>query len=152
MLEESCKEDFKCLSLDTLLWRDVISTNLKSPKDDREKGMPSDQPWLTRITPTALLGIWVWQPIEDMKSFGTDFEAHANWQGNVEKSAMKDFIARKAHTIALSKVRGTHQRVIRCKERLANCPEAILGQATINLNSQVWKFHEESLPKLSALT
>jgi hypothetical protein len=36
-------------------------------------------------------------------SFGTDFETHAIWQGYVEYPAAKDFVARKAHTIALSK-------------------------------------------------
>jgi hypothetical protein len=39
--------------------------------------------------------------------------------------------------------------VIRCKERLTNCPEAVLGQATINLDSLVWKsLLGDSLPKL----
>jgi hypothetical protein len=36
------------------------------------------------VTPTALLGSWVLQPIEDMTSLGTDFETHAKWQGYVE--------------------------------------------------------------------
>ncbi len=40
---------------------------------------------------------------KDMTSLGTDFETHANWQGNVEESAAKDFVGRKASTIALSK-------------------------------------------------
>ncbi len=93
MLEESCKEQFKCLSLDTLLWRDIMSTSLKEP-------------------------------------------------------AAKDFVARKAYTINLSEAQGTHWRVIRCKEHLANCPEAVLWQATINLDPQVWKSLEDSLPKL----
>ena len=62
-----------------------------------------------------------------MTSLGTDFEMHAIWQGYVEDPAAKDFVARKAHTIALSEMRGTHWCMIRCKERLANCPEAVLG-------------------------
>ncbi len=41
--------------------------------------------------------------LEDMTSFVTDFETHAIWQGYVEDPAAKDFVARKAHTIALSK-------------------------------------------------
>ncbi len=73
---------------------------------------------------------------------------HANRQGNVEEPAAKDFVARKARTIALSKVQGAHWNVIRCKECLKNCPEAVLGQATINLDSQVWKSLEDSLPML----
>ncbi len=83
-----------------------------------------------------------------MMSLGTDFETHAIWQGYIEEPAAKDFVARKARTIALSEVQGTHWSVIRCKERLANSPEAVLGQSTINLNSQVWKSLEDSLPEL----
>jgi hypothetical protein len=41
--------------------------------------------------------------LEDMMSFVTDFETHAIWQGYVEDPAAKDFIVRKACTIALSK-------------------------------------------------
>jgi hypothetical protein len=70
-----------------------------------------------------------------MMSLGTDIEMHANWQGNVKEPAARDFVARKAHTIALSKAQGTHWSVIRCKERLANHPEAVLGKATFNLDS-----------------
>jgi hypothetical protein len=40
-----------------------------------------------------------------MMSFGTDFEMHAIWQGYVEDLAAKDFVARKARTIALSNAR-----------------------------------------------
>ncbi len=76
------------------------------------------------ITPTALLGSWVLQPIEDMTSFGTDFETHANWQGYVEEPAAKDFVVRKARTIALSKAQGTHWNTIKCEEHLGNRPEA----------------------------
>ncbi len=83
-----------------------------------------------------------------MMSLRTDFETHANWQENVEEPAAKDFVARKVCTIALSKARGTHWSVIRCKERLANHPAAVLGQATINLDSQVWKSLQDSLPEL----
>ncbi len=51
-----------------------------------------------------------------MTSFVTEFETHAIWQGYVEDPAAKDFVARKAHTIALSKDK-----------------EAVIRQATINL-------------------
>jgi hypothetical protein len=67
---------------------------------------------------------------------------------SLKEPAVKDFVGRKVCTIALSKVQGTHWSVIRCKERLANCPESVLGHATINLDSQVWKSLEDSLPKL----
>jgi hypothetical protein len=38
-----------------------------------------------------------------MTSLGTDFEMHAIWQGYIEDPAAKDFVARKACTITLSK-------------------------------------------------
>ncbi len=45
-----------------------------------------------------------------MTSFATDFETHAIWQGYIEDLAAKDFVARKARTIALSKAQGScHQ-------------------------------------------
>jgi hypothetical protein len=47
-----------------------------------------------------------------MKSLGTDFETHAIWQGYVEDPTAKDFVARKARTIALSKVQGTQQSTL----------------------------------------
>jgi hypothetical protein len=53
-----------------------------------------------------------------MMSLGIDFETHAIWQGYVEDPAAKDFVAKKAHTIALSKLQGTHWNVIKCKLHL----------------------------------
>jgi hypothetical protein len=47
-----------------------------------------------------------------MMSLGTDFEMHAIWQGYIEDPAAKDFVARKAHTIALSKAQGTRQSTL----------------------------------------
>jgi hypothetical protein len=46
------------------------------------------------ITPTALVGSWVRQPIHNMMSLGIDFETHANWQGNFEEPTAKDFVAK----------------------------------------------------------
>ncbi len=127
-----------------------MSTTLKNPKDQdgHKKWMLSNQPQLERITSTVLLNSWVQKPIEDMTSLGTDFEMHAYWQGYVEVPAAKDFVAKKIHTIELSKVQGTHWNGFKYKEHLGNYPEAVVRQATINLNSQVWKFLEDSLPKL----
>ncbi len=71
-----------------------------------------------RVMSTALLGSWVQQPIENMMSLGPDFEMHANRQGNIVELAAKDFLARKAHTIALSKGQETHWNVIKCNLRL----------------------------------
>jgi hypothetical protein len=68
-----------------------------------------------------------------MTSFVTDFETHAIWQGYVEDPAAKDFVARKACTIALSKARGS------CHKTSNNQPY-----------SQVWKSLGNSMdiPKL----
>jgi hypothetical protein len=133
-----------------MLRSDMASTSLKNPvdQDGCKKGTLSNQPQLTRITSAALLGSWVLQPIKEMTSLGTDFETHANWQGYVEEPTEKDFVTRKACTIALSEAQGTHWNEIKCNERLGNHPEAVVGQATINLDSQVWKSLENSLPKL----
>jgi hypothetical protein len=43
-----------------------------------------------------------------MTSLGTDFKKHAKWQGSIEESAAKDFVARKVRTIKLNKMKGTH--------------------------------------------
>jgi hypothetical protein len=99
-----------------------MNTTLKNPEDQdgHKKEMLSNQPQLTRVTPTALLGSWVLQPIKDMISLGTDFEMHANWQEYVEVPAANIFLARKGHTIASSKVQGTHSNAIKCQEHLGN--------------------------------
>jgi hypothetical protein len=47
-----------------------------------------------------------------MTFLGTDFEMHAIWQGYVEDPAAKDFVARNARTIALSKAQGTRQSTL----------------------------------------
>jgi hypothetical protein len=110
--------------------------------------MLSNQPRLTRVTPTALLDSWVLKPIKDMMSLRTDFEMHAKWQGSVEEPATKDFVARKVCTIILNKVHGTSWNAIKCKERLGSHPEAVVRQATINLDSRVWKSLGDSFPEL----
>ncbi len=63
------------LRSDSLSWE----KSLRNPEEqeDHEKGMLSNQPWLTRVTPATLLGSWVLQSIEGMTSLGTDFEKHA---------------------------------------------------------------------------
>jgi hypothetical protein len=83
-----------------------------------------------------------------MKSLGTDFKTHAKWQGSIEEPAAKDFAARKVCTIKLNKVQGTSWNMIKCEERLGSCPEAVIRQATINLDSQIWKSLWDSLPEL----
>jgi hypothetical protein len=77
-----------------------------------KKGLLSDQPQLSRITATALLCHWGRQSLKDVTSLVTDVEMHAIWQGYVEEPAVKDFVARKACTIALSKAQGTQQSTL----------------------------------------
>jgi hypothetical protein len=114
-----------------------MNKSLRKPEDqdDHEKGKLSNQPHLMCITHTVLLGSWVLQPIKDVASLRTDFEMHAKWQGFVEEPAAKNFVARKVCTIELNEVQGTHWNANKCKERLGNCPEAVIRQATINLDS-----------------
>jgi hypothetical protein len=88
------------------------------------------------------------QAIKDMTSLGTDFETHAKWQGSFEELAAKNFVARKVRTVKLNEVQGTHWNTNKCQERLGNCPEAVVRQATISLYSQVWKSLVDSLPEL----
>jgi hypothetical protein len=66
-----------------------------------EKGMLSDLPRLSRITSTALLCRGGQKLLEDMTSFGTNFEAR-HMAGERCGTRSKDFIARNARTIALS--------------------------------------------------
>jgi hypothetical protein len=77
-----------------------------------KKGTLSDWPQLSRVTSTALLCRWGRKSLKDITSFGTDFETHAIWQGYIEDPAAKDFVARKAHIIALSKEQGTWQSAL----------------------------------------
>jgi hypothetical protein len=100
-----------------------------------EKGTLSDQPRLSCITSTALLGLWGRQSLEDMTSLGTDFEMHAIWQGYFEEPAAKDFIVRKSCTIALSKAQGS------CHRTSNNQPY-----------SRVWKSLGDSLPERYCIT
>jgi hypothetical protein len=74
--------------------------------------MLSDRPQLSRVTSTALLSRWGQQLLKDMTSLGTDFEMHAIWLGYVKVPTAKDFVARKACTIALSKARGIQQSTL----------------------------------------
>jgi hypothetical protein len=98
--------------------------------EECERRTLSDQPQLSHITSTVLLSNWGRQSLEDMTSLGTDFEMHAIWQGYVEDPAVKDFVARKPCTIALSKAQGSWHRTS------DNQPY-----------SQVWKSLGDSLPK-----
>ena len=116
-----------------------MSANLKNPEDeaDHKKGTLSDQPQLMRVTPTAPLGKWGRQPLKDMTSLRADFEMHVNRQGYTEGPAAKELVVRNTHTIASGKAGGTRWNRIKCKERCGNPPEAVIGQATINLDSRV---------------
>jgi hypothetical protein len=86
----------------------TIKGLLYAPDPEKcKKRTLSDQPQLTRVTSMALLCCWGHSTLKDMMSLGTDFEMHAIWQGYVEDPAAKDFIARKARTITLSKAQGS---------------------------------------------
>jgi hypothetical protein len=118
-------------------------------EDDCKKETSSNQPQLTRITPTVLLDSWILQPIEDMTSVRTDFKTHAIWQGSIEEPALKGFfVARKVCSIQLNKVHGTNWNAIECTEHLGSHPEAVVRQATFNLDSRLWKSLGDSLPEL----
>ncbi len=145
---------FKHLVIDSPLWCGVMSTTFKNPKDQdgRKKGTLRYQPRLKRITPTALLGSWVLQPIKDVTSLGTDFEMHAYWQGYVEVPAAKDFVARKVHTITLSKVQGTHWNGIKCQERLGYYPELSPDKQQSTSIHKFGNLLRVSCPSCTALT
>jgi hypothetical protein len=83
-----------------------------------------------------------------MMFLGTNFEKRAKWQGSVEEPAAKDFLARKVHTIKWNEVQGTIWNVIKCKEHLRSCPEAVVRQPTINLYSRVWISLGDFFPRL----
>ncbi len=87
---------------------------LYAPENPEEgkKGMLSDQPQLSCVTSMVLLSLWGQQLLNEMMSFGTDLKTHAIWQGYVEDPAAKDFVARKARTIALSKAQGAQQSTL----------------------------------------
>jgi hypothetical protein len=140
LLEESRKEYLQVsLQVDSALTCHHEKKSLRNPEEqeDRKKGTLSNHPQLMRVTPTALLDSWIIQPIEDKMSLGTDFKTHAKWQWSVEEPAAKDFVARKVCTIQLNKVHGTNWNAIKCKERLGSRPEAVVRQATINLDSRL---------------
>jgi hypothetical protein len=91
-----------------------------------------------------------------MMSLGTDFEMHACWHAYAEEHPRpvnvvihllgdgdldaghhkvkaliaKEFVARKARTIASGKAQGTHWNRIKCKECCRNPPEPVIGQAS----------------------
>jgi hypothetical protein len=99
--------------------------------EECKKGTLRDQLRLSRITATVLLSHWGRQLLEDMMSLGTDFEMHTILQGYVEEPTANDFVARKTHTIALrTRNPPGHDQV---QITLGNCPEAVIGQVTINL-------------------
>ena len=114
--------------------------------------MLSNQPQLTCVTPTALLGSWVLQPIEGVTSLGTDFEKHVIWQGSIEEPVAKDFVGGKVRTIEWNKVQGTIWNAIKCKERLRKHPAAVIRQATINLTHEFGNPLGVPFPSCTALT
>jgi hypothetical protein len=119
------------LRSDLLSWERASGT-LKNKLTARKETL-SNQPQLTHVTPTVLLGSWVLQPLEGVMSLETDFEKPAIWQRSVEEPAAKDFIARKVRTMEWNEGQGTIWNAIKCNERLRSCPAVVVRQATINL-------------------
>ncbi len=152
MLPEESHEEYLQASLqaDSALTRRHEQKCLRNPEDqdDRKKRTLSSQPQLTRVTPTALLGSWVLLPIKGMMFLGTDFETCAKLQVSAEEPAAKDFVAREVRNIELTEVQGTNWKANKCKERLGSHSEVVVRQATINLDSRVWKSLGDSLPEL----
>jgi hypothetical protein len=66
----------------------------------------------------------------------------------VKASAAKESIARKTRTIASGNAQGTYWNRIKCKEHFGNSLGAVIRQATINLDAQIWKSPEDSLPEM----
>ena len=89
----------------------TIKGLLYAPENPEElkKGMLSDRPRLLHITSTVLLCRWGRQSLKDMASLATDFEMYAIWQGYVKDPTAKNFVVRKARTIALSEAQETRQ-------------------------------------------
>jgi hypothetical protein len=115
-------------------------------------GTLSNQPQLTRVTPTAFLCSWVLQPIKGLTSIVTDFEKRAKWQEYVEEPGAKNFVVRKVHTIEWNKVQGNIWNAIKCKERMRSRPAAVVRQATINLIHKFGNPFGIPFPSCTALT
>jgi hypothetical protein len=65
-----------------------------------------------------------------------------------EEPAAKDFVAKKVRTIELNKVQGTNWNANKCKEHFGSHSKAVIRQATINLDSALWKSLGDYLPEL----
>ncbi len=90
----------------------TIEGLLYAPDPEKhKKGKLSDQPRLSRVTSMVLLCRWGQQSLKDMTSLRNDFEMHA-WQGYFDDPTAKDFVVRKACTIALSKAQGIRQSAL----------------------------------------
>jgi hypothetical protein len=108
--------------------------------------MLSNQPQLTRITPTALLGSWVLQPIKGMTSLVTDFMKRAEWQGSIEEPAAKDFVARKVHTIEWNEVQGTIWNMQRApKKSFRSCRQTSNNQPLFASLEIPWGFLSQAV-------
>ena len=123
-LKSPVKNNFKFLILDTPLWPGIMSTNLKNPndQDDCKKGMLSNQPQLTCVMPTALLGSRKRQPIEGMTSLRTNFEMHVYGQGYSEKhvqpvNAVTHLLGDEDYDVGLSKVKASAAKEIVARKK-----------------------------------
>ncbi len=60
----------------------------------------------------------------------------------------KGFCSKEGSHYQIEQRQGADWNTISCKEHLGSCPEAVVRQATINLDSLFWKSFGDSLPEL----
>ncbi len=148
-LEESCKSTSSVswgrLHSDSLSWAEASGS--QKNKMTARKGTLSNQPQLTRVTPTALLTRWVLQLIEVWCSLGLTSWNMPYGKGPL-RSPLQNFVARQVCTIKWNEVSGTSWNAIKCKECLRSHPAAVFRQATINLfkRSEIpWRFQSRAV-------
>ncbi len=144
------KSTFKHLCKQTPLWLVVMSKMPQEPWRSRwpwEMDVEQAAPTHARHTHCASrqLGttadrrydvpwVWLWDACP---------MARVRWG-----TRCKGFCSKEGSTTVSNKVQGTNWNIIKCKERLWSCPEAVVRQATINLDSRLWKSLGDSLPEL----
>ncbi len=130
------------LRSDSSSWERASGTQ-KNKLTARE-GTLSNQPQLTRVTPTALLVSWVLQPIEGVTSLGTDFEKCAIWQGSVEEPAAKDFCSKEGLHYQMEQSARNHlerNQVQRAPEKLSSsCRQTSNNQPYSQVQKSLWDF------------
>ncbi len=149
-LRSPTKSTFKRLCKQTPLWLVVMRKEPQEPwrtRRPRERDIEQSAPTHAHHThcasrPLGTTADWRYDVPRDW------LREACQMQRYVEEPTAKDFVARKVRIIKLTKVHGTSWNAIKCKEHLGSCPGAVIRQATINLDSQVWKSLGDCFPKL----